>query len=45
MDPDTLENWRKIKEHLEKEGKTDCDFYKRACSILAGRKDPGPKFG
>jgi hypothetical protein len=40
MDADTLENWRKIKAALEKAGKTDCYFYKRAVIICRGGKDP-----
>ena len=40
MDKHTLENWKKIKEVMEREGGTDTFFYKRAVAILAGRKDP-----
>jgi hypothetical protein len=40
MDQHTVENWRKIKDALEKAGKTDCMFYKRACAILKGMPDP-----
>jgi hypothetical protein len=40
MDPETLENWRKIKAALEKAGKTDCDYYRRAVVILRGHPDP-----
>jgi hypothetical protein len=40
MDSATLNNWRLIKEMLEKSGKTDSLFYKRAIAILAGRRDP-----
>ena len=40
MDAATLNNWRLIKEMLERQGKTDCLFYKRAIAILAGRQDP-----
>lgn len=39
MDAYELENWRKIKAALEESGKTETHFYKRACSILAGRGD------
>ena len=39
MDEHTLQNWQKIKDVLEKSGKTDCFFYKRACSILTTGKD------
>ena len=34
------ENWQRIKDALEKEGKTDNYFYKRAAAIVAGEKDP-----
>ena len=40
MDPDTLENWRKIKEVLEAANKTDCYYYTRALAILKTGKDP-----
>lgn len=40
MDTHTMENWRKIKDALEKAGKTDCMFYVRACAILKGSPDP-----
>lgn len=40
MDNRTLENWQRVKEALEKAGKTDCFYYKRAQAILAGKKDP-----
>ena len=40
MDPDTRENWRKIKHALEAANKTDCFYYKRAVAILAGGSDP-----
>jgi hypothetical protein len=40
MDSTTKENWQKIKTALELANKTDCLFYKRACSILAGGNDP-----
>ena len=39
MDRHTLENWKKIKEALEKAGKTDCYFYKRAVAILTTGRD------
>jgi len=35
-----LENWAKVKSHLESEGLQDCYFYKRACLILEGQPDP-----
>ena len=40
MDRRTLENWQRVKEALEKAGKTDCEYYRRAVSILAGKPDP-----
>ena len=40
MDRHTLENWKKIKELMEREGRTDSFFYKRAMAILAGCPDP-----
>jgi len=40
MDRCTVENWQKVKEALEKAGKTDSMFYKRAVAIVAGRPDP-----
>jgi hypothetical protein len=44
LDAETLNNWRKIKAHLEKVAATDNDFYRRACAIMKGQKDPGPSF-
>lgn len=40
MDNNSFENWVKIKNHMEKEGKTDNFFYKRACAIVSGKPDP-----
>ena len=40
MDDTAKENWKRIKEHLEKEGKTDNYFYKRAVAICNGDQDP-----
>ncbi len=40
MDHRTVENWQKVKEALEKAGKTDSMFYRRAVAIVAGRPDP-----
>jgi hypothetical protein len=40
MDERTRENWRKVKEALERSGKTDCFFYVRAVKICKGGKDP-----
>lgn len=35
-----MENWQKIKDAMEASGKTDNFYYKRACDVLAGQKDP-----
>ena len=40
MDSHELKNWQKVKDALEAAGKTDCFFYKRACAIVEGKKDP-----
>lgn len=40
MDERTYENWKRVKEALERAGKTDTMFYKRAVAILSGQKDP-----
>lgn len=40
MNEETRENWRKVKEALEKAGKTDNWYYRRAIAILAGKPDP-----
>ena len=40
MSKDDLENWEKIKLHMESLGKTDNYYYKRAVMILAGHDDP-----
>jgi len=40
MDPQTLENWAKVKAALERANKTDCMFYTRAVAILKTAKDP-----
>jgi hypothetical protein len=37
---DEIENWKKVKEALEKAGKTDCHFYTRAVAILSTGRDP-----
>lgn len=44
MDRDTLENWRKIRDHLERVGQTDNHYYRRALAILAGRPDPFDRY-
>ena len=40
MDRHTRENWIKIKELMEREGRTDTFFYKRAVALLSGQPDP-----
>ena len=40
MDQRTRENWIKLKEVLEKAGKTDSYYYVRAVIIAKGGKDP-----
>ena len=40
MDKHELDNWKKVKEALEKADKTDCYFYKRAVAIIQGKPDP-----
>ena len=40
MDKKEIDNWKKVKEALEKAGKTDTMFYKRAVAITAGKRDP-----
>jgi hypothetical protein len=40
IDKHEIENWKKVKEALEKANKTDCFFYKRACLIISGKPDP-----
>jgi hypothetical protein len=48
MDKHTYENWLRVKEALEKSGKTDSFFYQRACAIASSKRDPGfmpPAFG
>jgi hypothetical protein len=44
MDPQTRENWRKIKHTLEAAGKTDNHYYRRALAILAGMPDPFDRY-
>lgn len=42
MDKHTRENWLRVKQALERAGKTDCWYYKRAMAISAGKPDPMP---
>jgi hypothetical protein len=41
MDEVQIDKWRKVKVALEKAGKTDSFFYKRALAVVATGKDPG----
>ena len=41
MDKETYENWVRIKELLEAEGKTDTYYYKRAMYVLQNGHDLG----
>ena len=45
VDQRTRENWAKVKAALEKAGKTDCSFYRRAVAVVMTGRDPGPEFG
>jgi len=40
MDPETRENWRKIRDHMEASGTTENWYYRRAVAILSGLPDP-----
>jgi len=40
MDKQERDNWKTVKEALEKAGKTETMFYKRAVAITAGKPDP-----
>ena len=44
MDRDTLENWRKIRDHMERVGQIDNHYYRRALAILAGKPDPFDRY-
>ena len=41
MDKATYENWVRIKQLLEAEGKTDTYYYKRAMYVLQNGRDLG----
>lgn len=43
MDPDTRQNWQRIKDALEATGKTDNHYYRRAVAILKTGQDPFEK--
>ena len=40
MEQAELDNWKRVKEALEKANKKDSYFYKRAVAICEGRPDP-----
>jgi hypothetical protein len=40
MDRHTFENWKRVKEALEKANKTDCLFYKRAVINIGWQARP-----
>ena len=40
MDRTTFENWRRVLQALEKTGKTDTYYYRRAVAIVSGKPDP-----
>ena len=44
MTPDTLENWRKIRDHMERVGQTNNYYYRRALAILSGKPDPFDRY-
>jgi len=44
MDDHSLNNWIKIKETFEKSGNINNMYYRRACEIVATKKDPLEKF-
>jgi hypothetical protein len=43
MDTNEFNNWAKIKKSMEESGKTDNEFYKRACIIVKTGHDPKSK--
>ena len=44
MDPQTRENWRRIRDTLEAAGKTENHYYRRALAICAGMPDPFDRY-
>lgn len=40
MDQTTRKNWQLIRDALERAGKTDNPYYRRAVAILSGKPDP-----
>jgi hypothetical protein len=43
MTDSTIEKWSKVKVALEAAGKTNTDYYRRACEVVKTGKDPGHK--
>jgi hypothetical protein len=43
MNQQTIDNWKKIKAALETAGKTDCDYYRRACEVVIKEKNLSTK--
>jgi len=41
MNKEQVDKWQKIKIALEKAGKTDSFFYKRALTVVTTGRDPG----
>jgi hypothetical protein len=41
MDKEQVDKWRKVQIALEKAGKTDSFFYKRALAVVTTGRDPG----
>ena len=41
MDKEQVDKWQKVKTALEKAGKTDSFFYKRALAVVTTGRDPG----
>lgn len=39
MDDYEIQNWLKVKAHMEKIGNTDNWYYKRSCAIAEGKPD------
>ena len=44
MDEEQIRKWGLVKDALEKAGKTDSFFYKRALAVVTTGKDPGEAF-
>jgi len=42
MTKEQIEKWKSVKEALEKAGKTDNHYYKRAATVVKTGVDPGP---